>query len=88
MLSVARLGLDNVPHLQASWPTMGASVGQAALHFGADDFGQVMFEENVVSAAGTIYVMDSAAIERHVRAAGFTPVRRDMRYRHLGGLAT
>jgi cyclic dehypoxanthinyl futalosine synthase len=88
MLSVARLGLDNVPHLQASWPTMGAAVGQAALHFGADDFGQVMFEENVVSAAGTIYVMDSAAIERHVRAAGFTPVRRDMRYRHLGGLAT
>jgi cyclic dehypoxanthinyl futalosine synthase len=88
MLSVARLGLDNVQHLQASWPTMGAAVGQAALHFGADDFGQVMFEENVVSAAGTIYVMDSAAIERHVRAAGFTPVRRDMRYQHLRGLAT
>jgi cyclic dehypoxanthinyl futalosine synthase len=82
-LATARLALDNVPHLQASWPTMGAAVGQAALHFGADDFGQVMFEENVVSAAGTIYKMDVAGIERHVRAAGFEPVRRDMRYGRL-----
>ncbi|MDB4969490.1 MAG: Menaquinone via futalosine step 3 [Myxococcales bacterium] len=82
-LATARLALDNVAHLQASWPTMGAAVGQAALHFGADDFGQVMFEENVVSAAGTIYTMDIANIERHVRAAGFAPVRRDMRYGRL-----
>jgi len=82
-LATARLALDNIPHLQASWPTMGAAVGQAALHFGADDFGQVMFEENVVSAAGTIYKMDVAGIERHVRAAGFTPVQRDMRYTRL-----
>ncbi|MCU1281544.1 MAG: Menaquinone via futalosine step 3 [bacterium] len=82
-LATARLALDNIPHLQASWPTMGAAVGQAALHFGADDFGQVMFEENVVSSAGTIYTMDIAAIERHVRAAGFAPVRRDMRYGRL-----
>jgi cyclic dehypoxanthinyl futalosine synthase len=82
-LAVARLALDNIPHLQASWPTMGAAVGQAALHFGADDFGQVMFEENVVSAAGTVYKMDVAGIERHVRAAGFEPVRRDMRYTRL-----
>jgi len=42
-----------------------------------------MFEENVVSAAGTIYKMDVAGIERHVRAAGFTPVQRDMRYGRL-----
>jgi cyclic dehypoxanthinyl futalosine synthase len=82
-LATARLALDNVPHLQASWPTMGAAVGQAALHFGADDFGQVMFEENVVSAAGTVYKMDIDGIERHVRAAGFSPVRRDMRYSRL-----
>jgi cyclic dehypoxanthinyl futalosine synthase len=87
-LATARLALDNVQHLQASWPTMGAAVGQAALHFGADDFGQVMFEENVVSAAGTIYKMDSAGIERHVRAAGFTPIRRDMRYRRVEPEAT
>ncbi len=79
-LAIARLALDNVPHLQASWPTMGPAVGQAALHFGADDFGSVMFEENVVSSAGTTFQMDAAGIERHVRAAGFRPARRDMRY--------
>jgi cyclic dehypoxanthinyl futalosine synthase len=79
-LATARLALDNVPHLQASWPTMGPAVGQVALHFGADDFGSVMFEENVVSSAGTTFEMNAAGIERHVRAAGFRPERRDMRY--------
>jgi cyclic dehypoxanthinyl futalosine synthase len=82
-LALARLALDNVPHLQASWPTMGPAVGQAALHFGADDFGSVMFEENVVSSAGTVFQMDAPGIERHVAAAGFRPHRRDMRYRRL-----
>jgi cyclic dehypoxanthinyl futalosine synthase len=79
-LALSRLALDNVPHLQASWPTMGPAVGQAALHFGADDFGSVMFEENVVSSAGTVFKMDAAGIERHVVAAGFEPRRRNMRY--------
>jgi cyclic dehypoxanthinyl futalosine synthase len=82
-LALARLALDNVPHLQASWPTMGPAVGQAALHFGADDFGSVMFEENVVSSAGTVFQMDARGIERHVRAAGFQPAQRDMRYQRL-----
>jgi cyclic dehypoxanthinyl futalosine synthase len=79
-LALSRIALDNVPHLQASWPTMGPAVGQAALHFGADDFGSVMFEENVVSSAGTVFKMDADGIERHVRAAGFQPRRRNMRY--------
>jgi cyclic dehypoxanthinyl futalosine synthase len=83
-VAVARLVLDNLPHLQASWPTMGPAVGQAALHFGADDFGSVMFEENVVSSAGTVFQMDAPGIERHVRAAGFVPRRRDMGYRRVG----
>lgn len=83
MLAVARLTLDNIENLQASWPTMGPAVGQAALHFGANDFGQVMFEENVVSAAGSLFMMDSAGIERHIRDAGFIPVRRDGTYRLL-----
>jgi cyclic dehypoxanthinyl futalosine synthase len=82
-LALSRLALDNVPHLQASWPTMGPAVGQAALHFGADDFGSVMFEENVVSSAGTVFKMDADGIERHVRAAGFRPQRRNMRYEGL-----
>ncbi len=82
--ALARLFLDNVPHLQASWVTMGGGVAQAALHMGCDDFGQVMIEENVVSAAGTTFKMDSEEVERHIREAGFAPSRRNMRYDRLG----
>jgi cyclic dehypoxanthinyl futalosine synthase len=82
-LAVARLTLDNVPNLQASWPTMGPAVGQVALAYGANDFGSVMFEENVVSSAGTIFAMDAAAIERHIAAAGYHPARRNVRYEVL-----
>jgi len=83
-LAVARLALDNIPNLQASWPTMGPAVGQVALAYGANDFGSVMFEENVVSSAGTIFAMDAAAIERHITAVGFHPARRNVSYEVLG----
>jgi cyclic dehypoxanthinyl futalosine synthase len=79
--AIARLFLDNIPHLQSSWVTQGPSIGQIALNFGADDFGAVMFEENVVSAAGTTYRMNSELIETEVRRAGYTPWQRDVRYR-------
>jgi cyclic dehypoxanthinyl futalosine synthase len=82
--ALARLVLDNVPNLQASWVTMGGGVAQAALHMGANDFGSVMLEENVVSAAGTTFQMDSEEVERHIRDAGFTPSRRNMKYHRLG----
>ncbi len=85
--AVARLVLDNVPNLQASWVTMGGGVAQAALHMGCNDFGQVMIEENVVSAAGTTFRMDAEEIERHIRDAGFVPRRRNMRYALLGETA-
>jgi cyclic dehypoxanthinyl futalosine synthase len=81
--AVARLVLDNVPNLQASWVTMGGGVAQASLHMGCNDFGSVMIEENVVSAAGTTFSMDSDEVERHIRDAGFQPVRRNMRYERL-----
>jgi cyclic dehypoxanthinyl futalosine synthase len=84
-VAIARLALDNVPNVQASWPTMGPAVGQVALMFGANDFGSVMFEENVVSSAGTVFAMDAAAIERHIAAAGYRPLRRNMRYEPLEG---
>jgi cyclic dehypoxanthinyl futalosine synthase len=80
MNAVARIYLDNVPHVQSSWVTMGDKIGQLALFYGADDFGSVMMEENVVSAAGTIYNLDEERIRRLVDRAGFTPVRRGMRY--------
>ncbi|HET9595347.1 MAG TPA: cyclic dehypoxanthinyl futalosine synthase [Anaeromyxobacteraceae bacterium] len=78
--ALSRLVLDNVPNLQASWVTMGGGVAQAALHMGCNDFGSVMIEENVVSAAGTTFQMDSEEVERHIRDAGFTPMRRNMKY--------
>ena len=53
--AVSRIYLDNVDHIQSSWVTQGLKIGQVALHFGADDLGTIMIEENVVSAAGTTY---------------------------------
>ena len=85
--ALARLVLDNVPNLQASWVTMGGGVAQASLHMGCNDFGSVMIEENVVSAAGTTFRMDSEEVERHIRDAGFTPARRNMRYQRIGAAA-
>jgi cyclic dehypoxanthinyl futalosine synthase len=83
--AVSRLVLDNVPNVQASWVTMGGGVAQAALHMGCNDFGSVMIEENVVSAAGTTFQMDSEEVERHIRDAGFQAARRNMRYERVGG---
>jgi cyclic dehypoxanthinyl futalosine synthase len=80
MLALARLYLDNFPHMQSSWVTQGAKIGQLALFFGADDMGSTMFEENVVSAAGTTYSMDARGIEKVVRDAGFRPQQRNFFY--------
>jgi len=85
--ALSRLVLDNVPNLQASWVTMGGGVAQAALHMGCNDFGSVMIEENVVSAAGTTFQMDSEEVERHIRDAGFVARRRNMRYQLVGAAA-
>ncbi len=84
-LSMIRLVLDNFAHVAASWPTMGEKVAQVALLLGADDFGSTMLEENVVSQGGrgTHCTMTPEAIQRHIREAGFVPVQRDTRYRHL-----
>lgn len=81
--AVARLMLDNVDHVGASWVTQGPEVGQVALRFGADDFGSVMFEENVVSSAGTTFRMNADGMEARIRAAGFKAVRRNVKYEWL-----
>lgn len=78
--AISRLFLDNITNIQSSWVTMGPSVGQVALYFGANDFGSVMFEENVVSSAGTTFSMDSDLIQRHIQDAGFFPWKRDVHY--------
>jgi cyclic dehypoxanthinyl futalosine synthase len=79
-LAISRIILDNVPNLQSSWVTMGHKVGQVALRFGANDYGSLMMEENVVSAAGTTYRTTIDEIERIIRDAGLTPRRRRQDY--------
>jgi cyclic dehypoxanthinyl futalosine synthase len=83
MLAIARLYFDNIPSLQSSWVTMGPKIGQLALFFGANDMGSVMMEENVVSAAGTTYKLNSREICRLVRDAGWIPAQRDQYYNVL-----
>ena len=79
-VAMARLVLDNVPNLQASWVTMGLKVGQVSLRFGCNDFGSLMIEENVVSAAGTTHAASIDEMRRHIVDAGFHPARRRQDY--------
>ncbi|MFO7566607.1 MAG: cyclic dehypoxanthinyl futalosine synthase [Enhygromyxa sp.] len=81
--ALARLYLDNIANIQVSWPTLGPEIGEIALRFGANDFGSVMIEENVVSTAGAHFMMTAQEIEQHIRLAGFEPRRRTMAYQYL-----
>jgi cyclic dehypoxanthinyl futalosine synthase len=83
-LAMARIVLDNVDNLQASWVTQGGKVGQLSLAYGANDMGSVMIEENVVRAAGASYCMDEVEIVRNIEDAGFAAKRRNMHYDVLG----
>jgi cyclic dehypoxanthinyl futalosine synthase len=78
--AMARLMLDNVDHVGASWVTQGPAVGEIALRFGADDFGSVMFEENVVSSAGTTFRIDEQGIKSRIHSAGFRAAPRNVAY--------
>jgi cyclic dehypoxanthinyl futalosine synthase len=79
-LALARLFLDNIPNIQASWVTMGPKIGQLALFFGANDFGSTMIEENVVAASGVCFRMGIEEIEKTIQRAGFVPKQRRMDY--------
>jgi cyclic dehypoxanthinyl futalosine synthase len=79
-VAIARIMLDNVPNLQSSWVTMGLKIGQLALRFGCNDFGSLMIEENVVSAANTTFRTTTDELDRLIRDAGFTPARRRQDY--------
>ena len=78
--ALARIVLDNVPNIQASWVTMGPKIGQVALRFGANDFGSLMMEENVVSSAGTTWRMTLPEMRRLITDAGYTAVQRRQDY--------
>lgn len=79
-LAVSRLYLDNIPHIQASWVTQGLKLGQVALHFGADDLGSTMIEENVVAATGLRVRVNPHHLVHAIREAGFLPAQRRTDY--------
>ncbi|MES2570668.1 MAG: cyclic dehypoxanthinyl futalosine synthase [Verrucomicrobiota bacterium] len=80
MQALSRIFLDNIPNLQSSWVTQGPRIGQIALKYGANDFGSVMMEENVVSSAGTSFRLAKAEIEELIVSAGYEPHRRNNWY--------
>jgi len=80
MIAMSRIMLPNVKNIQASWLTVGKAVAQMCLHAGANDFGSIMIEENVVSAAGAPHRFTSAGIQAAIREAGFEPQLRTQQY--------
>ncbi len=80
MLAASRLYLDNVDHVQASWFSEGKKTGQVSLHFGADDFGGTLIDENVHAAAGFINKANTEEVMTLIREAGFTPAQRTTHY--------
>jgi len=83
VLAASRLYLDNFDHIQATWFSEGKKTGQISLHFGADDFGGTLFEENVHLATGHHNKTTIAEIETLIRESGFTPAQRDTEYHIL-----
>ncbi len=80
MIALSRIMLPNIKNIQASWLTVGKQVAQICLHAGANDFGSIMIEENVVSAAGAPHRFTSGSIQRAIKEAGFEPQLRNQQY--------
>ncbi len=81
MIALSRIMLPNIKNIQASWLTVGKQVSQLCLHAGANDFGSIMLEENVVSAAGAPHRFTFKSIQEAIKEAGFEPQLRDQQYR-------
>ena len=81
--AVSRLYLDNFPNIQSSWVTQGEKIGGLALHFGANDMGSLMIEENVVAEAGTVHHLTLDTIKRLIRDAGYIPRQRNVFYEYI-----
>src|SRR5919107_305195 len=80
MIAISRIMLPNVKNIQASWLTVGKQTAQLCLHSGANDFGSIMIEENVVSAAGAPHRFTYKTIQNAIRGAGFEPQLRNQQY--------
>ncbi len=81
MIAISRIMLPNIKNIQASWLTVGKETAQLCLHGGANDFGSIMIEENVVSAAGAPHRFTYKSIQESIRKAGFEPQLRSQDYR-------
>ena len=82
MIAVSRIMLPNIINIQASWLTVGKQVAQVCLHAGANDWGSIMIEENVVSAAGAPFRFTADGIQQAIREAGFVPQLRNQEYEY------
>lgn len=82
MIAMSRIMLPNVVNIQASWLTVGKQVAQVCLHAGANDFGSIMIEENVVSAAGARFRFTADGIQQAIREAGYLPQLRNQQYEY------
>ena len=82
MIAMSRIMLPNIKNIQASWLTVGKAAAQLCLHAGANDFGSIMIEENVVSAAGAPHRFTSQGIQDAIREAGFEPQLRNQQYEY------
>jgi len=82
-IAISRIMLPNVPNIQASWLTVGKDTAQLCLHAGANDFGSIMIEENVVSVAGAKNTFNAAGIQMAIREAGFEPQLRNQDFEFL-----
>ncbi len=80
MIAMSRIMLPNIKNVQASWLTVGKKVAQLCLHSGANDFGSIMIEENVVSAAGAAFRFTADGIQQAIREAGYIPQLRNQQY--------
>ncbi|MBS1576896.1 MAG: dehypoxanthine futalosine cyclase [Bacteroidetes bacterium] len=80
MIAISRIMLPNVKNIQASWLTVGKQTAQICLHAGANDFGSIMIEENVVSAAGAPHRFTYKSMQDAIREAGFEPQLRNQQY--------
>jgi len=82
MIALSRMMLPNIENIQASWLTVGKETAQVCLHAGANDFGSIMIEENVVSAAGAPHRFTSQGIQDAIKEAGFEPRLRNQQYEY------
>ena len=80
MIAISRIMLPNIKNIQASWLTVGKKIAQICLHAGANDFGSIMLEENVVSAAGAPHRFTYKSIQEAIKEAGFEPQLRNQEY--------